>query len=227
MNLGDLLKSCRELLGDEAQPYLWDDSELTRFLNNGVREACLRARLLKDDALSLPEICVLSLPANQPIVRYHRDILVVRSGHLLGATHKLWSLTSESMDRHRPNWESDSQQPGQPRYLIMDLAQKTLRIFPVPDQDYTLNIRVWRMPREKELMRNKGDCPVIHLPDPEELKHWVAHEAEMRKDSESEDAQRSGQHLALFEQRFGPRPSLHEMARWADSPPRVRHAHLF
>jgi len=72
-----------------------------------------------------------------------------------------------------------------------------------------------------------SDEPVIALPDPEELCHWAAYECYMVKDAETLDAAAAATELALFEQRFGSRPSLHDMARWADSPPRVRHAHLF
>src|SRR5574337_387638 len=49
MNTGELLQACREMLNDLAPPYGWDDAQLVRYLNNAVGEACLRARLLKDD----------------------------------------------------------------------------------------------------------------------------------------------------------------------------------
>ncbi|CAM5592568.1 hypothetical protein [Rhodanobacter lindaniclasticus] len=58
MNTGALLAACREMLNDLAQPYGWDDAQLVRYLNNAVGEACLRARLLKDDASTLLELCV-------------------------------------------------------------------------------------------------------------------------------------------------------------------------
>jgi hypothetical protein len=227
MNLEELRKVCRSLLDDEVKPYLWSDEELDRYLNNAVREVCIRARLLKDDAVSLPELCEVPYSAGQLLVKHAKEILVVRSGMVPGWCHKLWCLTAESMDRHWPNWQSDTQQPCEPRYLIMDIAQKTVRLFPAPEADGVLQLRVWRMPLKKEQMCKRDDEPVVSLPDPEELKHWVAHEAYQKKDAETVDDGRSATHLQIFEQRFGSRPSLHEMARWADSPPRVRHAVMF
>jgi len=76
-------------------------------------------------------------------------------------------------------------------------------------------------------MISDGDLPVIDIPDLEELKHWVAHEAYLKKDADANAENESGTHLSLFEQRFGTRPSLMQMARWADSPPRVRYVQTF
>ena len=226
MNLGELRASLREMLNDVAEPQLWPDDTLNRYLNNAVREACIRARLLKDDADSLPTLCQLNFDAGQTRIKHAKEILVVRSGAIDGQCGQLWAMTAESLDRREPGWDS-SGEIGPPRYVVMDLAQKTLRLFPTPDVAGVLRLRVWRVPLDKELMARNDAVPVIALPDPEELRHWAAHEAYLVKDPDANDDRRSANHLGLFEQRFGARPSLHEMARWADSPPRVRHAHMF
>lgn len=226
MNLGELRASLREMLNDVAEPQLWSDDTLNRYLNNAVREACIRARLLKDDADSLPTLCVLNFDSGQARIKHAKEILVVRSGTIDGQCHKLWALTAESLDRREPGWDA-SAETGTPRYVVMDLAQKTLRLFPTPDVAGVLRLRVWRTPLSKEVMEGDRAEPVIALPDPEELRHWAAHEAYMVKDPDANDPTRSANHLSLFEQRFGARPSLHDMARWADSPPRVRHASMF
>jgi hypothetical protein len=227
VNLGELRSATRELLGDETPQYLWPDATLDRFLNNAVREACIRARLLKNDWQTLPELCRYVVTAGESLIQLKPEVLVVRSGRLLGCDQKLWALTAESRDHQCSTWDSDSDDRGTPRYLVMDLAQKTVRLYPTPDIDGSLYLRVWRTPLPAELMSDAQPDPVIALPDPEELKHWAAHEAYMIKDTETFDPARSANHLAIFEQRFGSRPSLHEMARWADSPPRVRHATMF
>lgn len=227
MKLSDLRGALRELLGDETKPYLWADKTLDRFLNNAVREACLRARLLKDDADTLPELCSIDYDAGQKLIRFAPEILVVRSGNITSRPYKLYALTADSMDRREPCWNSEDAQPGCPEYLVMDITQKTIRLYPVPDAAGTLKLRVWRMPRAAELMKGENDCPVIQIPDPEELKHWAAFEAFMIKDAETFDPSRAGDELAVFESRFGGRPDLHEMARWADSPPRARFTQTF
>lgn len=226
MNLRELRASLREMLDDIAEPQLWTDDTLDRYLNNAVREACIRARLLKDDADSSPKLCTINFDAGQARIKHANEVLVIRSGAIDGQCHKLWALTADSLDRREPSWDS-SDEVGTPRYLVMDLTQKTVRLFPAPEVAGVLRLRVWRVPLESERMIKPNDEPVIVLPDPEELRHWAAHEAYLIKDPDANDLERSGNHLTLFEQRFGSRPSLHDMARWADSPPRVRHAHMF
>lgn len=226
MDLGDLRNATRVMVNDQAAPYRWPDEDIDRRLNNAVREACIRARLLKDDADSLPELCSIAYTAGQKSVAYAREILAVRNGAIAGQVAKLWALSAESMDKVSPGWDV-TLQPGTPQYAVVDLSQKRLRLVPTPDTAGTLHLRVWRTPLDSDLMVDESDEPVIALPDPEELCHWAAYECYLVKDAETLDANAASEHLALFEQRFGSRPSLHEMARWADSPPRVRHAHMF
>ena len=229
MNLGDLRAALRMMLTDVAPPYRWDDLTLNRYLNNAVREACIRARLLKDDADSQPGLCSLAVVTGVPIMRFDPSILVIRSGALPGITFpKLWAVTADSLDKLEPCWDSSVNNGAfSPRFMVMDLSQKSFRLYPTPTADGTLRLRVWRMPMISELMRDDTDTPVIQLPDPEELCHWAASEAFMQPDAELISTQLAALNLAQFEQRFGARPSLHEMARWADSPPRVRFAHMF
>lgn len=229
MTTEQLLQACRQLLNDEAEQYLWEDAQLVRHLNNAVGEACLRARLLKDDATTRPELCIYPVIAGETLIRLRPEVIVVRSGRLVGQPHKLWALTSKSMDRLHCNWEDESQNPDTPQHLVMDVAQKTLRLWPTPAVNGELHLRVWRMPLAREaLCVDKLDgTPVVDIPNIEDLKHWVAHEAYLTKDSEIYNPKASAEHLALFEARFGPRPTIHDMARWADSPPRVRYAAMY
>jgi hypothetical protein len=228
VDLKGLLAVTREWLDDQEKPYLWETASLARAVNNAVREACLRARLLKDDAISLPELCRITVRAGQPRVRFAPEILVPRSGRMESGGCRLWALPAESMDRLRPHWDDDTTNTGsQPEFAVMDLAQKTLHLYPTPATADTLLLRVWRMPLEKERMRNPQDTPVIKLPDDQELCHWACYEALLNPDAELSNPVKAGDHLAMFEQRFGSRPSLHDMARWADSPPRVRRAMMF
>jgi hypothetical protein len=228
MKLVDFIAVIRSMLDDEAEPQLWSDEELTRYLNNAVREACIRARLLRVDAVGDPATCVIAIdPVDGGRVAFDSSILVPRSGSIVGAPHKLWALASYDMDRVQPGWDEARDEAGTPRVMVMDLAQKSIQLWPKPDRAMTLHLRAWRVPRGDELLVNDADEPVIKIPDIEELRHWVAHEAYLKKDADANAEDASGTHLSLFEQRFGTRPSLMAMARWADSPPRVRHVQTF
>jgi hypothetical protein len=227
MNLRELRAAARRTLSDTVEPYLWDDDFIDRACNNAVREACIRARLLKDDAVSQPGLAQYAVTAANPVVVMKPEVLVPRSGRMAGGHHQLRALTAESMDRAWPGWDSATESAGEPKVMVMDLAQKTLRLHPTPNADGTLQLRVWRVPMLSEQMVAETDEPIIQIPDIEELKHWVAYEAYLSPDGEDAHAAKAQTHLEYFEARFGARPSLHEMARWADSPPRIRHAVMF
>lgn len=228
MDLAALRSSLRQnVLDDTVEPYLWSDETLNRFLNNAVREACIRARLLKVDAESDAKLCRIAVAANQSTVKFNPCILALRSGIIEGACNNLWAMTSRSMDLLEPGWDNGTHQASRPEYMVMDLAQKSFRLFPKPSEAIVLRLRAWRTPKDSEVMEGDDQEPAVVIPDPEELRHWAAHEAYLNTDSDHFDAQKSATHLDLFENRFGPRPTLHEMARWADSPPRHRRVQTF
>ena len=228
MDLAALRSALRTtVLDDTVVPYQWSDETLTRFFNNAVREACIRARLLKVDAVTDAKACRIAVAANQDVVKFDPSILAIRSGIVEGGCDPLYALPAESMDKVEPGWDNGVQVASRPCYMVMDLAQKSFRLFPAPSEAIVLRLRAWRVPKDEERMTAKSDEPVIALSDPEELKHWAAHEAYASSDGELQDLQKSAMHLDLFENRFGPRPTLHEMSRWADSPPRVRLVQTF
>lgn len=228
MNLGELTAAARELLDDKEKPYLWPDADITRRANNAVREACIRARLLRHDADTDPTRCALAVTAAAgPMVAFDPSILALRSVSVADATHPLQLAGSHDMDRYEPGWDTTAGQSGEPSHAVMDLGQKTLRLWPTPTQDIALRLRVWRVPVASEQMVAPGDEPAIVLPDPEELVHWICYECYLVKDADNFDPDAGARHLAQFRGRFGKRPTLHDMSRWADTPPRRREGHFF
>lgn len=227
MNRGELRAATRTVLDDATAPYLWPDEDINRRLNNAVREACLRARLLRADADSDPDQCLLSVAKDTVMVALDPTILVVRSASLSDGARPLRMSSSDDMDKLEPGWDAGRGETGTPQYAVMDIAQKVLRLWPKPAADVTVQLRVWRVPTEDEQMTQDKDTPAVILPDAEELCHWAAYECYMVADSETFNANAAAEHLQMFTHRFGQRPNLHEMARWADTPPRVRHAHMF
>lgn len=230
MNLKELRDACRQMLDDQVAPYLWSDDTLTRFLNNAVREVCFRARMLRADPRSLPSLCSITVdPSAGGRFLLDPSIIAIRSGSLSDGAQPLWAVSSHDMDDREPGWDAGRVETGEPYYMVMDLEQKGVQLWPVPPPGtpVTVLLRAWRVPIASELMKQDDDEPVVILPDPEELKHWVAHEAYLIKDADTYDPASADRHLGYFEARFGARPTFHEMARWADSPPRRRRTHMF
>lgn len=212
MELGQLVNAVRDLLDDHSQPPLYGDDELTRYLNNAVAEACLRARLLQDDTSALTQLPVTAGTASY---KFNPAIFGLQAVHLSGRREPLIRCTAAYLDREAPGWRHMPPPPSAPRFVVLDLQQRTLVLYPTPDADGTLFLRVWRQPIEVERMEEDDDEPVVVLTDAEQLKHWACYEAFMKKDSELYDADKAAQHLQLFTDRFGDRPSEHALMLWS------------
>lgn len=229
MNLEEGIGLVRRDLDDMAQPYLYSDEEITGWYNQAVLEAAIRARLIKDDHVSNPDLCELTIAADEALVPLHPAIFVVRYAAIVGAYKPLKRVTSKTLDRFEPGWdlrEADSL-GADPQYLVMDLAQGQARLWPPPKAECTLRLRVWRKPLDEEKMELPDDEPAIRITDQEALKDWVLRCAYLVKDSELYDPERATTHEGIFETRFGPRPTEHALQRWLDNPPTAPRGHFF
>jgi hypothetical protein len=221
MELSELRDAVREELDDTVSPYKRDDARLDRALNNAVREACLRTRRLQDDTST---ICTVALVADQATYSLNDTILVVRAVHVDGRTQALVRTTAERLDLLHPGWSHVSTTSGVPAYVVFDVGQKTLRVYPTPGQTEEdaaakLHLRVWRLPLESERMEGGGDEPALSLTNPEDLKLWACAELLGGKDAELADPARAAEYESRFAAKFGPRPSEHDLKVWSTSPP--------
>lgn len=215
MELGELLDATRVLLDDTVEDYLWSDALLTRFANNAVREVCLRTRCFKDD--TAPR-CRINLVAGTDTYAVDPSFIVVSKAQLWQQSFPLHRVTTERLSDVLPGWDVGRVAPGKPEFIVFDRVQNTIRVAPTPDQAYELHLKVMRVPDADEQMESRDDEPVISIIAPEDMKHWIAHEAYLQKDSEQYDPERSAQHEALFTARFGARPSEHALRLWSTQP---------
>lgn len=216
MELSQILGASRELIDDAAGFQHNTNEKLVRLANNAVREAALRTRTLQDDS---SPACSITLVVGQ--ARYVLDpkILVVRAAFVPNRSEPLVLTKASVLDKCAPGWAHQAQQPGVPRYAIFDVAQKTITLHPPPNDVGTMRLRVWRLPFLAEEFHvddiEDGAEPVIVLPDPESLKHWIAFEIYNEKDSELYDVDRAKYHYGIFEEIFGPRPNNHDLELWS------------
>lgn len=224
MTLGEILAAARDLLDDTVEDYLWSDERLTRFANNAVREVCLRTRCMKDD--SAPRCRVPIVPGTDTYA-VDPSFIVVAKAQLFGQSFPLLRTTTDRLSDYLPGWDVGVVRTGRPELIVFDRVQNTIRVAPSPDQAYELHLKVMRLPDEDERMEGPDDEPVVTIIAPEELKHWIAHEAYLQKDSEQYDPERSAQHLRMFTDRFGDRPSEHALRLWSTQPIVHTRAHYY
>ena len=210
MQLPDLLEACRQELDDVAAPHLWSDEQLVRYLNEAIRQACVRARLLVE---STHPMCAIAIVAGQDRYQLDPSVIIVRRAALRSRpSDPLFRTNTASLDRFRCNWRDEQ---GRPEFAVTDQqgAGRLLLLTPKPTETDTLDLTVLRYPTEDEELVADDDTsePVIALEHHEALVHWVCHRAFRSADQEASNTSRANDKLALFEEHFGPMPTAAQL----------------
>lgn len=217
MTLADLIRRFRVLAHDTAQPYFWDTANVVDWLNDAEAQACVRGRLLLEDAN--PAVCQVAVTAGVHTYPLHPKLYeLVRTGFrplAAGGRSCIFRVVSrEWLDAKYPNWRDADDwhhmDAGQ-RYLVQN--DTSVRIVPIPAEDGTLTLEGYRLPMVSMALPDPSapgapvrDKPEIHEGHHEHLLLWALHKAFSVPDSESFDAQRSAQAEAAFTAYFGPLP---------------------
>lgn len=196
MILTDLISVARYRVDDLVAPYLWSDTEWTEYLNDAQNEACRRARLIVDSTTA--SICSISLTNLGVTYPLDDRILFIKRVKLSGRVTPLLPASFKDLDRVVPGWEDET---GEPTSYVKDMDDNLFRPYPTPAAAYTVNLTVIRLPLI--VMDDSDQSPEIkprwHL----SLVHWMLYRAYSKQDSETRDAKKAAENLAMFENEFG------------------------
>lgn len=211
MELRELLDTCREETDDEIEPYLCSDKRFVKYLNEAMREAAVRARLLVES--ELPDVCEITLVPGQASYVLDASVVIVRRAVLRSEPgDPLCRTTTAILDCTSRDWRN---RPGTPRYVTVDQqgSGRKLTLSPVPDAVDTLDLTVVRLPTEAELFEEGDETaePPFDQRHHEKLVHWACFRAMSARDVEQGSTSYADRHLTLFEQHFGPMPSAREL----------------
>lgn len=222
LTLSELRSDVREYLDDTISPYLYADIRIRYWLNEAIKEACLRARLLRES--DHPTICRISLTEGTATYAYDPAVMVIQRAALIGEDAPILSLTRDwELDRIYPRWETET---GRPIAVAVDMKSRQLTFAPTPDADYTVGLQLWRVPTTDEELLNDTDEPVIPEHYHSDLHHWVLYRARSARDLETYLPEEAADHLAQFTHRFGERPSADHLERWQFERPISARAHF-
>lgn len=215
MDLGTLITRLRrDRLDDTAAPHLWSDDALTDFLNDAVRQVCLRARCLVDT--ESPDVTQYALAVGDRYVSLHPSVLAVRHARIVGHHRGLKGVTAKRLWKLRANWENSRN--GTPDCWVPDYHDGRLYLDRPVDKVGVLHLNVWRTPLESEVMEMDVDEPVIPAHWHDDLMDWAAHLAFSFKDSEALDENRAADYAQRFTAKIGRLPSMTEIRLWGISP---------
>ena len=204
------MAALRKRLDDEAAQPLYSDDDLIAALNDAVRQASIRKRLLLDRTTA--ECCIYAVAAGQAEVALSPAVLALRSVRWSGSDAPLTLTTLKVMDREQPCWPTDDQDC--PTMVIVDAQTGSIVLYPTPAEAGTLTCAVWRMPLEAEEMEGGGDEPIIEAHWHRDLIDWAEHYCYLTKDSEAGDPARAEAAAQRFTAKFGRLPSAMEIRMW-------------
>lgn len=217
MTLSELLSRIKPELDESETPVNWSEAELAQYLAEAEAEACLRARLLRDD--STAGVAVLDVTSGSAWIALHSSTIRVLRAKLASAQCPLGLTDPGELDRLYTGWES---QTGTP--CLYYLESNRLRLIPKPELTDTLYLSVYRTPLVK-LSADANDAqPEIAEPHHLGLTRWAIYRALSKRDEDSYDPGRAGVALQQFEREFGPRPSARAMRQHLEQRPHITRA---
>lgn len=214
MTLEELIRRFRTLAVDKVQPYLFADEDVIDWLNDAQRQACIRGRLLREDAN--PAVCEIALTPGQRTYPLHKSVYEIINARIVPGNgdraRTVFLASREWMDENMPDWRDEQ---GQAEFAIQD--DTSIRVVGVITTGDKLVIECYRTPLK--VLANDVDKPEIHEAHHEHLIQWALHKAFSVVDAETFDAQRSGRAEDAFSRYFGllPDSDLRRVTR-ADVP---------
>lgn len=215
MEVAQIVSLFRQRVDDLKTPYLYAEPDILAWLSEAQREAAVRARLLFDDSSDLVTIQILP-----GVRRYKLDPLIFeveavsrdRSPQYPGQTPIRYVLADTTAIPVRGDYQNDFYR-GSPQVQgdFIDFGF-------LPDVSYTglppgaysfMRLEAYRLPlADIEALDDDLEIAQVHH---DGLIDWLLYRAYMTKDSEAGDNPRSADGYALFESRFGPRPTANSL----------------
>ena len=200
MTLEDLIHRFRVLSLDNVTPPFWADEDVIDWLNEAQNEACIRARLIREDEMEA--VCSIALTpgthtyALNPLVY---EIIGLWIKPASGRKRPVKLRSREWLDHHLPEWR-DCTRPAE--IAIQD--DTTVRIVGAVEAGDTLELECYRLPLRP--MANDTNKPEIHTMHHAHLIDWALHRAFSVPDAETFDPNRAALAEQAFTRYFGPLP---------------------
>ena len=200
MNPEKLLELFRLETDDISEPFLWSDSEFYTYLNDAHD---LHIRLVGGIADRTSAITKLSYKVGDQFVKYDDRILRIKGA---------WDETNRVISiRNLDNFESefleddygsrsyaglDDGLTGDVRFLITDVEDQKVQLYPIPDHVGYVRLFAYRRPLE-DITEGSTELEISsqhHL----NLLNWIKYKAYMKQDVETFEGSRAMEFRAAF-----------------------------
>lgn len=243
MTIVDLIALCRARLDDVAvqsdgtpAATLWADQELIGFINEAQREACERAKLLRDEVTD--SLTLLPIVANQAEYDVDPSVFWIDSARYEDTGRPIHFTSREELQREGCHWTTYSRARAYRMILIpLPTEQLRLRFFPVPTEDTHLDTDgVTEVPTQIRLVvyrypltsiTSTSSTLEIHSRHHERLVDWVCFRAFSRRDRDTYDPAKASDAETAFIASFGIRPTAEQQRQQRERRDETARYHSF
>ncbi len=204
----DLYNRFRNEVFDKVDPFLWSEDEVYEYMDDAQVQLVRILRGLAD--ASTPEVSQLKLKAGQKFAPIHKAVLRIRTAQRADTAAYLDLKNLEDFqtgngltgDLTRQNDYGNiasvrlDASVGEPRVLVLGMERNKVRVSPIPDKDYAVDLVVFRLPLQT--LCCKSDTLEIDDQHHVHLLLWMKHRAYSKQDSETYDKGKATEFFNAF-----------------------------
>jgi hypothetical protein len=180
----------QDVLRDRAEPYLWSDTLILRYLNEAQNLMARKTYCLTDS--TSPDIASFVTAPGLAEYDLHSSVLHVLSARIVGQTKE---LVDRTYARHL---NKDYSSAGFPSMYVLDMSQQVMVFYPTPDDDYEVVLRVARLPQTKIDYDASPEIPEhLHI----DLAEYVAYRCLINNDSDGLNMGAADRHKVDWDRR--------------------------
>lgn len=191
MNTTELYWYFRSEMHDQEEPYLWEDVEVLHYLDDAQKMFCRKTEGISDSRTA--DVTQIEVEAATEWYAISPLILKIRSAYRTDTGRPIDFGNLEHFNEMRVVFDG---REGPLRLLIQGLEANALRAYPVPNEDVTVQMSVFRLPLvpldDFDLELEIAEQHHRHL------LMWMKHLAYDKQDAETLDKTKSRD----FEQKF-------------------------
>jgi hypothetical protein len=202
----ELIAEFRNQVSDNAQPTLWSDDEVLRYMIDAQDMFVRRTGGIAD--MSTTQIVNVTVTLNTPFTAHSPYILRIMSGRLLTAKRDIYFVHESDIANLREEdygsqlrFDLDDADVGEVRYGVLGLEEKKIRWLKVPEANDTCRLRVYRLPYPR--LPSTWDEVTDETLEIDEQHHrhlllWMKSLAYSKQDAETRDDKKAKENEEAF-----------------------------
>lgn len=192
MDSTGLLELFREEVKDTDRPYLWSDTHVYFYIGEAQKMFCRLTEGIEDARTA--GVTELDITTGQDWYDLSPKILKLRSAHRSDTGREVELMPAEMAERRGVRFDGRT---GPPSVIVQGLEKNAVRVWPVPSEDITLNLRVFRLPLV-DITDEGGQEFEIDEQHHYALLKWVKHLAYGKQDADTFDRKKTDDYEAEF-----------------------------